>query len=473
MMSSQKQNNHKCTKTNNFSQLITLALASTTIISHTLPAQAVTFNFTYDTGVTYEQKIAFEFAGRYWADYLSDDATVNIHVDFASSSKLPKGMLGGSIPAFVNNLSYNSFWNALNNDRQSQFDYTAVSNLSSSTQWQSIFQNLQQETLTLSNNTITLTQANAKALNLIDKNSTALDGVIILNELDNTGYGWANSGYTSTSVNSWYTKPFDLYSVAVHEIAHILGFVSSLDGINAKNYNDLDLRKKLFTPFDLFRYSDSSKTQGLSDLSNSNASYFSIDGGISNIGYLSTGQDTSIKGDGFQGSHWKNYTNSIGVMAPALRVGAVREADERDLNVLDVIGWNRKSRIYSNNYYTLDSQIQYANIWANSTLNSQAQYAAVWAKEVNRNVDITNMLNLNRWGGSSTTSTLNQTQDLVDILAQEGIFEMGGFWDTIDEQENVTSVPEPANNAGLIGIGLLGLIGLKLKKFSRHYLNSI
>ncbi|MBD2166620.1 PEP-CTERM sorting domain-containing protein [Calothrix membranacea FACHB-236] len=455
-MSSQKQNSHKCPKANNFTQLITLALASTTIITHTLPAQAVTFNFTYDPGVAYDQKTAFEFAGRYWADYLSDDATVNIHVDFASSSKLPKGMLGGSIPAFVNNVSYNSFWNALNNDRQSQFDYTAVSNLSSSTQWQSNFQNLQQQTLTLSNNTITLTQANAKALNLIDKNSTALDGLIILNELDNTGYGWENSGYTSTSVNSWFTKPFDLYSVAVHEIGHILGFVSSLDGINVKNYNDFDLRKKLFTPFDLFRYSDSSKTQGSSDLSNSNASYFSIDSGISNIGYLSTGQDTSIKGDGFQGSHWKNYTNSIGVMAPALRVGAVREADERDLNVLDVIGWNRKVRTYSD-----------------FTLDSQAQYAALWAKEVNRNVDVTNMLQQNRWGGTSTTSTLNQTQDLVGILAQQGIFEMGGFWDTIDQQENVASVPEPATNAGLIGIGLLGLVGLKLKKFSRHHRNSI
>lgn len=445
------------TKTH-LSQMMSLVIAANALISLTLPAQAVTFNFTYNDDVTQEQKKAFEFAGIYWSQNLADDVAINIHVDFANSAQLPTGVLGGALPAFMNNVSYSGLRNALNNDKTSTFDNTAVSNLAAGTSWNAVVRDpLSTNTSSISNSTLSLTTANAKALGLMSSSNSALDGVILLNKLDNTIYSWA----TSEVINTVGNQQFDMTSVAIHEIGHILGFVSSLDGVNANNYWDMNNRKKIFTPFDLFRYSSYSANSKVSDLSNGYDTYFSLDRGASSIGYLSTGTDkSSLNGDGFQGSHWKNYDTTIGVMTPALRMGTYRDIDVRDKTVFDVIGWQTKNVSLSH-----------------SDMLNQAITKAQSAVSLNRNADINNMLNQSRWGGTTTTTSLNQTQDLANYLAQQGFFQQGMLWDSIPtditfvEQADVTSVPEPAVTFGLMS--LLSFAGLRLKKFPRDRSKSI
>ena len=42
------------------------------------------FDFSYAPGTTFEQMIAFETAGELWSKYLTDDMTVNIHIEMTN-----------------------------------------------------------------------------------------------------------------------------------------------------------------------------------------------------------------------------------------------------------------------------------------------------------------------------------------------------------------------------------------------------
>ncbi|MBD2354225.1 PEP-CTERM sorting domain-containing protein [Tolypothrix sp. FACHB-123] len=470
------------------------------VIGSSIPAQAVSFNFTYDTGVTTQQKEAFEFAGRYWSEYLSDDATINLHIDFAANSKMSRQVngvtqtaLAGAIPYFLNP-TVNDVWGGMMNDvNLSGDDITAINNnnyktigIGSATSpnpngllWTNFLSPYDvNHEAGFSSTTMSITRANAKAIGLLDKNNTSLDGVILVNSLDSLingkQYGWYNSGYQRSASNS--STQFDLTTVAVHEIGHILGFVSSLEAAtDSTSYWDMAYREQAITTFDLFRSSDRRATLGNAgaDLAHGAQTYFSLDNGATSIGLLSTGVDVSdsynttiagFKGDGYQGSHWKqdnsktyknpfnlsNVNRGLGVMAPALSTGHRREMSDLDLRVMDVIGWQRKN-----------STTSFA------TLESQAKTAAASKGNVNRNTEAANMYNQNRWGGSSSTTTLSQVNDLADHFKQLGVFQMGGFWSVLGEEEkdDPVSVPEPSAALGLLG---LGLFGLRLGKQKTH-----
>lgn len=434
----------KKTKNGCLNKLASLALSSTAIISATLPAQALTINFTYDTGVTYEQKVAAELVSRYWSDHLLDDGTVNIHLTMASASKLPSNVLGGAIPAF-NSYNYTNFVTNLSNDRISANDFTALANLpghQGSGTWGAWV-----EAPWVSSDKISLTRANAKALNLINKNSTALDGIILLSDLSNISPTWQYD-YLSTSVGS---TRFDYTTVLMHEVGHILGFVSGLDAVTVNNFTNTTERVNYITPFDLFRRSNF--TTGLEgvDLGYGETTFFSINGGITNLGNLSTGSNSSINQyyttygtpDGFQTSHWKrNGTTVLGIMDPALGLGVRRQVSSLDLTALDVTGWNIDAR--QNSF---------------STLKTQAQQAASTKGNSTNATLIGEMFNQNRWGGGSSGGGFGQVQDLTTFLTQQGFFEIGTLWSKIPD--DIASVPEPATNMGLIGVGLFAVGALK------------
>jgi len=87
----------------------------------------VSFNFTFDPGTTVQQMVGFEMAGRIWSSYLTDNATINIHVGV--SSNLGSNVIGGAIPAMRASQSYSDFRARLQSDISSMDDAIAVANL--------------------------------------------------------------------------------------------------------------------------------------------------------------------------------------------------------------------------------------------------------------------------------------------------------------------------------------------------------
>ncbi|MEO1432002.1 MAG: NF038122 family metalloprotease [Cyanobacteria bacterium J06633_8] len=436
---------------------ITLTLV--TLLCSTLPAEALNLKFTYGYGVTQKYKEAAETAELYWEDRITDNATINIHLDMPSASKLPANVLGGALPGFVNNINYSQFRNALINDRSSTYDNTAVNNLPNygSYHWISFF-----EDRTQYSNKINLTRANAKALGLIDKHDSNLDGIIIMSDLSNSSYAWEDR--RTDYVNS---NEFDYTSVLIHEIGHTLGFVSAVDSINASNINDHQRKLNYATPFNLF--TGSSFTQNSivkTDITYGEDLFFSYDKGQTNLGYLSTGEDTNLgnfgKGDGWQASHWKHNIDAI--MNPTLAPGDRRDATSRDLKVFDVLGWD----------------IDYTPDWSTSLIVSSGIANARNHGNTNNNFAIEKMLKQSGWGGGSGGGSgggndngggFGQNMDLADYLAQQGLFQMGNagaLWSKT--QAKVASVPEPTSILGLFGFGLLGLGWQRKRKSNQQYI---
>ena len=50
--------------------LLSIAVASSTVIVSTKVAQALSFNFTYEPGTSLEHMLGFEMAGQIWSSYL-------------------------------------------------------------------------------------------------------------------------------------------------------------------------------------------------------------------------------------------------------------------------------------------------------------------------------------------------------------------------------------------------------------------
>ena len=134
--------------------------------------------------------------------------------------------------------------------------------------------------------------------------------------------------------------------MALHEIGHVLGFVSGIDGIlNLETLYSGETEIDNFTVLDLFRFSSNSasveNSDGeVSDVSIGGDAYFSVDGGETNLGDFSTGQQTALGGDGFQASHWKRLKNAMGIMDPTLAFKERLSLSLLDLQAMDAVGWD-------------------------------------------------------------------------------------------------------------------------------------
>jgi len=238
--------------------------------------------------------------------------------------------------------------------------------------------------------------------------ANALDGYILISDLSNLEMNQDSNASNDITWNSGIlaapnSESLDLFSVALHELGHILGFVSGTDRStwvetiqdlfdldpafdaqmtslflssfsdrsifneleNLHNAKDAQLQSlatlNLASPLDLYRFSDfdrlafpggfpsysrsyytNSSSEPLLDpeLSIFGSKYFSIYGGRVALAEFSTGQDTGLHGDSYQGSHWKLSTAGDTVMSPALAAGERNQVSLLGLRAFDVIGWD-------------------------------------------------------------------------------------------------------------------------------------
>ena len=326
------------------------------------------FDFTYADGTTWDQMIAFEMAGELWSDYLGDNMTVNIHVEMTDI--LPDNVIGGALPAMVNDVSYADFRNAYEADagaweKENVFTGLPLIHEYGKEKFQARV-DLGYKSYIEDSSSLDMTRANAKALGIdaVDSHSTELDGYIMMSDLSNSSASW--------SYNPWWTgnNQLDFFSVAVHEVGHILGFVSGVDkaqglyfessnqeseyfansSMSLKNYLDSALDRA--NPLDLFRYSTESQAMDSSnntiDMSPGSDAFFARRG-QNRYWNFARGKNNDFRGDGYQASHWQNNNEESrvsGIMDPVLKVGMRRMITNRDLVVMNTIGYNPTSKAF-------------------------------------------------------------------------------------------------------------------------------
>ncbi|MEM9092399.1 MAG: NF038122 family metalloprotease, partial [Cyanobacteria bacterium P01_F01_bin.53] len=301
----------------------------------------VQFNFTYDPSVTLEQRVGFELAAAIWSTYLTDDVTINLHIGSSDSLGNNGDAVGGAIP-ILHEQNYGIYQEYASADASSDYDDQAVESL----QTGNTTDFLVNGQIVDGNSDILLTSAQAKALGMdealtLDNGSTwdrdlvddnALDGYILISNSFDWNYDYLRSDEQPEGT-------LDFLSMALHEIGHQLGFVSGLDGtIDFETLHSGDTQVSNFTALDLFRSSvDSTQLDNpdgaVSDLTLGQNSYFSIDGGQTNLGDFSTGAN-------YQASHWKRLKDAMGIMDPTLAYQERMSIGYLDLQAIDVLGWD-------------------------------------------------------------------------------------------------------------------------------------
>ena len=306
------------------------------------------FDFTYAPGTSQEQIVGFEMAGQIWSSYLKDDVTVRIYVE--ATDQLPEEVVGAALPGKKVKTDYKKLREGLDDDSTSSDDEKAILNLpSSGKKGEEVSVIVDGEALNKTKE-FKLTNANAKALDLLRDDRDKLDGYIQVNDL--TGKSTTGWDYDALRSGNDGGGKMDFLSVAMHEVGHVLGFVSGIDDDNwlevltEAQRKEEELKDKDFkfaTPLDLFRYSDNDMATNKIDLSIGGNPYFSIDGGTTEIAKFSSGAytdyDGKSKGDGYQASHWKNGSGT-GIMNPILGNGEKRNISSIDRTAMDVIGWD-------------------------------------------------------------------------------------------------------------------------------------
>ena len=260
--------------------------------------------------------------------------------------------------------------------------------------------------------------------------------------------------------------------MALHETAHVLGFVSGVDDpgwLNVVLDSQTEKKGKIkdhkinSTPLDLFRYSSNSidKKSARPDLSIGSSDgtnpYFSIDGGDTALAEFSSTKHVDLGGDGYQASHWKHDPeNPIGIMDPALAPGDWREVTPLDLLALDVIGWDLET-VLGNDSSETDkgkkgkskgksgkkgktahkSELEYLTEHAEAQLADRLEVSVDWlwsnadtsASLLNQDqltevIDMIEQSQVYEWGRRARTRTYTRWQEVIDLMTQEGRFSM-------------------------------------------------
>ncbi len=261
-------------------------------------SHALSFNFTQISGdsLSAAQFSAFTAAGAAWSALLSDPVSVNVGVGFKS---LQPGVLGETAP---NTVTYAA----------GQVIAALVAHSTSVTDM------LADASLVVQppSSRIAVTTTEARALGLA---ASAVGGTIEFS----TGFTFATSRGASGTVPS---NSFDMIGVAEHEIAHVLGFDSTIDGTVADGSPTL---------LDQFRF-----TKANTRTATAGAAYFSLnDGATAVLDPLGNPAAFSPGGlNNYEASHWAPGVS--GVMVPAYSPGQAINITTLDLTALDALGYN-------------------------------------------------------------------------------------------------------------------------------------
>ena len=399
----------------------TPVLALAAVIGTSLPAQAVTFNFTYQPGITRQQIESVELAGNIWSSYLKDtNVAVNVHFEM-SNGVLADGKLGGATPE-IKKINYDKYKEGLAADGTANINLMPISNQGKD----KYSVRLQNGSVNSSYYELLMTSANNKALgNDTSGTASGLDAHIQLEKSTNWSYNYAGGTIAQNQ--------YDFTSVVLHELGHSLGFISGVDALS-----NLALPSAL----DMFRYSSQSANQKAIDFAVGGTKYFSTNGGQSafsvsetinnttvvRTAQFSTGENTSQGGDGDQASHWKaNAQPYLGIMSSTIQSGEIRKISKFDLTAFDYIGWQ------VNHSATL-------NLPALST-NAKTKAQTIW--------------------GSQSNYIYDRHDDVEDMMVKSGIYnwKWGSYWQTANSDQS-QQVPEPTSTMGFLGLGLLGIRSL-------------
>lgn len=322
-------------------------MAMVTEISTGGVAQALTFNFNPAPGTPPEVINGFTAAGNLWSSKFVDDVTIKLDI---GTSSLAAGTTGATSAMYYTE-PYQSIHTQLQSQATSMDDSIAFGSLQAGPTF-NLLTNYTANNPTGSgsttpyfdnnggaNNTwIDITTANAKAMGLL-ANYTGSDGLIRLNSQTPWDYQ-PSDGIDAGKI--------DFTGTATHELGHVLGFTSGVDFLdNSTGLLPEDTYHA--SVMDLFRFSSRSATlaKGVIDLTAQCSpatgcdQYFSMDGGATKIASFSTG----LKGDGYQASHLQEEPLSLGIMDPRSNYGEQQQISEHDLQLFDVMGWNRVGTI--------------------------------------------------------------------------------------------------------------------------------
>jgi hypothetical protein len=306
-------------------------------------SQALVISLNADAGMDSQAIAGFQRAANYWQSVLADAVTVNINIGFKDLGKNASGydLLGGA-NATTEVFSAAAVLGALGGDASSSNDALAVSHLPSLSAQGGLSFYTQKNTeggsrtISLDSDYSGTNSNNNRYLELSTANAKALGWTA-------PSVDFVDASIDFSSVFSWDFDPsdgvgssrYDFVGVAIHEIGHALGFTSGVDAVDYYITNSIDLDPyAAFTTLDLFRYS----ANGALNLGVGAAAYFSIDGGVTNLGAFSTGSSAN-GGDGQQASHWKDNLG-LGIMDPSVDYGLIDSPSALDIVAFDVIGWN-------------------------------------------------------------------------------------------------------------------------------------
>ena len=260
-----------------------------------------TINITWDSSVQ-SAPAAFKAdviaAVNYYESMLTNPVTINLDVGYGEidGTAVSGGDLGESQGELMT-VSYAQLVSALRAGDNSATDASMLASLPKTSP---------------ANGGYVVTTAQAKALGLLPAAGTALDGYVGFDT--SAAFSYSDAGGVTAG-------KYDFMSVVLHEISEVMGRYLLVG-------NQLGTATHYYSLLDLLHYS----APGVHDLVQSTPGYFSINGGVTNLGNFNTiaGGDAGDWARSVVDDSYQAFSNS----------GTVDVISANDLALLNAIGWN-------------------------------------------------------------------------------------------------------------------------------------